>query len=88
MGITQTSKIRIIKKGENKMIIEKKISVELTPQEVKIFSDCEELIDKFLDQMEKLNVKGYCTDYDYFKENDLEELARTIHSLKTVFEAD
>lgn len=70
------------------MIIEKKISVELTPQEVKILSDCEELIDKFLDQMEKLNVKGYCTDYDYFEENDLEELARTVHSLKTVFEAN
>ena len=76
------------RKEINKMIIEKKISVELTAQEVKILSDCEELIDKFLNQMEKLNVKGYCTDYDYFKENDLEELARTIHSLKTVFEAD
>lgn len=69
------------------MIIDKKIIVELTEQEIKVLSDCEEVVDKFIDKMQEFNLDGYSTEYEYFREDDLDELARTIHSLKTVYEA-
>lgn len=70
------------------MTINKVIKVELTEQEYSILTQCEEVIDKFLDQMEECNLKGYYTEYDNFQEDDLDELAKNIHSLKTVYEAD
>lgn len=70
------------------MIIEKKISVELTDQEYSILTQCEELIDGFIDKMEELNLNGYTTEYDYFEKDDLDKLAEKIHSLRTVNEAD
>lgn len=69
------------------MIIEKKITVELTEQEYKILSDCEEVIDKFIDKMEELNLRMYDTEYDFFEKDTLDELAEKIHSLKTVYSA-
>ena len=75
-------------KGEYKMIIDKVIKVELTEQEYSILTQCEEIIDKFLDQMEEFNLKGYYTEYDHFNEDELDELAKNIHSLRTVYEAD
>lgn len=70
------------------MTIDKIIKVELTEQEYSILTQCEEIIDKFLDQMEECNLQGYYTEYDRFDENSLDELAKNIHSLRTVYEAD
>lgn len=70
------------------MIIEKKVAVELTEQEYSILTQCEEIIDKFIETMEECNLKGYYTEYDYFDEDELDALARNIHSLRTVCEAD
>lgn len=69
------------------MIIKKKIAVELTEQEYSILTQCEEVIDKFIDKMQEFNLNGYGTQYDNFQEDDLDELAKTIHSLKTVYSA-
>lgn len=70
------------------MIIEKKIAVELTEQEYSILTQCEEVIDRFVDKMEELNLNGYTTEYDYFTDDDLIGLAEKVHSLRTVIEAD
>ena len=70
------------------MTIDKVIKVELTEQEYSILTQCEEVIDKFIEQMEELNLKGYYTEYDHFDEDSLDELAKNIHSLRTVYEAD
>lgn len=70
------------------MTIDKIIKVELTEQEHSILTHCEEIIDKFLELMEEYNLKGYYTEYDHFQEDDLDELAKNIHSLRTVYEAD
>lgn len=69
------------------MIIEKKISVELTQQEYSILTQCEEVIDKFINKMEELNLTMYDTEYDNFEKNDLDELATKIHSLRSVYSA-
>lgn len=70
------------------MTIDKVIKVELTAQEYSILTHCEEIIDKFIDTMEECNLKGYRTEYDHFNEDELDELAKNIHSLRTVYEAD
>lgn len=69
------------------MIIEKKIAVELTESEAKTLSDCEKVIDKFIDKMQDFNLDGYGTQYDDFDKDELDELANKIHSLTTVCEA-
>lgn len=71
------------------MIIEKKVAVKLTEQEYSILTQCEEIIDKFIETMEECNLKGYYTEeYDHFQEDDLDELATKIHSLRSVYKAD
>lgn len=70
------------------MIVEKKITVELTEQEYSILTQCEEVIDKFIDKMEELNLTMYDTEYDNFEKDDLDELATKIHSLRSVYSAN
>lgn len=70
------------------MTIDKVIKVELTEEEYSILTQCETIIDKFIDTMEEFNLKGYYTEYDHFNEDELDELAKNIHSLRTVYEAD
>lgn len=69
------------------MIVEKKITVELTEQEYSILTQCEEVIDRFIDKMQELNLTMYDTEYDSFQEDDLDELATKIHNLRTVYTA-
>jgi len=70
------------------MIINKKVTVELTEQERKILNDCEEVIDRFIDKMEELNLIEYRTKSDCFDKYELDTIANIIHSLTTVNEAD
>lgn len=69
------------------MLIEKKITVELTEQEYSILTHCEQFIDELIDKMEELNLRMYDTEYDSFEKDTLDELAKDIHSLKTVYSA-
>ena len=70
------------------MITEKIIHAELTPTESETLQKALDVIDNLINEMENEKLSRIFTDYDGFTINDLEEIVRSLHSLKTLNEAD
>ena len=70
------------------MIIEKIIKAELTPTERETLQKSIDVIDNLINEMEEANLSRIFTDYDGFSVDNLEEIARKLHSLNTLGEAD
>lgn len=87
MDIKKEEEIMINRK-EKKMITEKLIKVELTPTESKTLQDAVDIIDNLIAEMADENISRIFTEYDGFTADDLDEIARTLYSLKTANEAD
>lgn len=70
------------------MIFEKIVKVELTPTESEILQKTIDVIDDLIDEMEDEKLSRIFTEYDCFTIDDLKEIAKNLHSLKTANEAD
>lgn len=70
------------------MTIDKVIKAELTPTESKTLQEAINIIDNLINQMEEERLSTIFTDYDGFSTDDLEEIAKNLHSLTTLNEAN
>ena len=70
------------------MTIDKIIKAELTPTENKTLQEAINIIDNLIDQMEEERLSTIFTEYDGFSTDDLEEIAKNLHSLTTLNEAN
>lgn len=70
------------------MITEKIIKIELTPTENETLQKAVDVIDNLISEMADEKLSRIFTEYDGFTTDDLEEIARTLSSLKTANEAD
>lgn len=70
------------------MIIDKVIKAELTPTENKTLQEAINIIDNLIDQMEEERLSTIFTEYKGFSTDDLEEIAKNLHSLTTLNEAN
>lgn len=70
------------------MIIDTIIKAELTSIECDTLQKAIDVIDTLINEMEDNKLSRIFTEYDGFTIDDLEEIARNLHSLQTVNEAD
>ena len=67
------------------MKICKKIELELTHEEEQTLLKARDLIDTFINDMEAFNVAIIDTDYDSYDKTKLDDIARDLHSLSTIY---
>ena len=70
------------------MYIDKIIKAELTPIESETLQKSIDVINNLINEMEEANLSRIFTDYDGYSIDNLEEIARDLHSLTTLNEAD
>ena len=67
------------------MKICKKIEIELTYEEEQTLLKARDLIDTFINDMEAFKIAIIDTDYDSYDKTRLDDIARDLHCLSTIY---